>query len=65
MKTKISVLYSGVNFWDEDYSDILYFDTEEEADRFISTIKDRMDVDQIMKTATISWKVEGRNKYHE
>lgn len=65
METKISVLYSGINFWDEAYSDILYFDTEEEADCFISKIKDRMDVDQIIKTSTISWKFEGRNKYHE
>ena len=63
METKISVLYSGVNFWDEAYSDILYFDTEEEADRFISKIKDRMDVDQISKT--IDWKFEGRNKGRE
>ena len=63
MGTKISVLYSGVNFWDEAYSDILYFDTEEEADRFISKIKDRMDVDQISKT--IDWKFEGRNKDRE
>ena len=62
MKTKISVLYSGINFWDEAYSDILYFDTEEEADCFISKIKDRMDVDQIIKTSTISWKFEGRKK---
>ena len=63
MKTKISVLYSGINFWDEAYSDILYFDTEEEADRFISKIKDRMDVDQISKT--IEWKFERRNKERE
>ena len=63
MKTKISVLYSGINFWDEAYSDILYFDTEEEADCFISKIKDRMDVDQISKT--IEWKFEGRNKDRE
>ena len=63
MKTKISVLYSGVNFWDEAYSDILYFDTEEEADRFINKIKDRMDIDQISKT--IEWKFERRNKERE
>ena len=64
-KRSYSVFYNGVNFWDEAYSDILYFDTEEEADRFISKIKDRMDVDQIIKTSTISWKFEGRNKGRE
>lgn len=62
-KRSYSVFYNGVNFWDEAYSDILYFDTEEEADRFISKIKDRMDVDQISKT--IDWKFEGRNKGRE
>lgn len=29
-KRSYSVFYTGVNFWDEAYSDILYFDTEEE-----------------------------------
>lgn len=63
METKsYSVFYAGVNCWDCAYADTLYFDTEEEADRFISKIKDRMDVDQIIKTSTISWKFEGRNK---
>lgn len=57
-----SVFYSGVNFWDEAYSNTLYFDTEEEADRFINKIKNRMDVDKIIKTSTVSWKFEGRNK---
>lgn len=59
---KYYVFYSGVNCWDCAYSDTLSFDTEEEADRFISKIKDRMDVDQITKTINISWKFEGRNK---
>ena len=63
MIKKISVLYSGVNFWDEAYCDVLNFDTEEEANRFINKIKDRMDVDQISKT--IDWKFEGRNKDRE
>ena len=58
METKILVFYAGVNIWD-----VLTFNTEEEADRFINKIKDRMDIDQISKT--IEWKFEGRNKYHE
>ncbi len=63
METKnYSVFYSGVNVWDEAYSNTLYFDTEEEADRFINKIKNRMDVDKIIKTSTVSWKFEGRNK---
>lgn len=57
-----SVFYSGVNVQDEAYSDSLYFDTEEEADRFINKIKDRMDISKIIKTSTISWTFEGRNK---
>ena len=57
-----SVFYSGVNVWDEAYSDSLYFDTEEEADRFINKIKDRMDISKIIKTSTVSWTFEGRNK---
>ena len=56
-----SVFYSGVNVWDEAYSDSLYFDKEEEADRFINKIKDRMDISKIIKTSTISWTFEGRN----
>ena len=51
-----------MNVWDEAYSDSLYFDTEEEADRFINKIKDRMDISKIIKTSTISWTFEGRNK---
>ena len=58
METKILVFYAGVNIWD-----VLTFDTEEEADRFINKIKDRMDIDQISKT--IEWKFERRNKEHE
>ena len=58
METKILVFYAGANIWD-----VLTFDTEEEADRFINKIKDRMDIDQISKT--IEWKFERRNKERE
>lgn len=58
METNILVFYAGVNIWD-----VVKFDTEEEADRFINKIKDRMDIDQISKT--IEWKFEGRNKGRE
>lgn len=58
METNILVFYAGVNIWD-----VVKFDTEEEADRFINKIKDRMDIDQISKT--IEWKFEGRNKDYE
>ena len=58
METNILVFYAGVNVWD-----VIKFDTEEEADRFINKIKDRMDIDQISKT--IEWKFERRNKDHE
>ena len=58
METKILVFYAGVNIWD-----VLTFDTEEEADRFINKIKDRMDIDQISKT--IEWKFERKNKERE
>ena len=58
METNILVFYAGVNIWD-----VIKFDTEEEADRFINKIKDRMDIDQISKT--IEWKFERRNKDHE
>ena len=63
METKIVVYYSGVNYWNESYFEELIFDTDEEADRFINKIKDRMDVNRIIKT--IDWKFEGRNKDHE
>ena len=59
METKIVVYYSGVNYWNESYFEELIFDTDEEADRFINKIKDRMDVNRIIKT--IDWKFEGRN----
>lgn len=59
METKIVVYYSGVNYWNESYFEELLFDTDEEADRFINKIKDRMDVNRIIKT--IDWKFEGRN----
>lgn len=41
----------------------LLFDTEEEADRFIDKLKNRMDVNRIIKT--IDWKFERGNKDHE
>lgn len=58
MEINILVFYAGVNIWD-----VVKFDTEEEADRFINKIKDRMDINQISKT--IEWKFEGRNKDRE
>ena len=58
MEINILVFYTGVNIWD-----VVKFDTEEEADRFINKIKDRMDINQISKT--IEWKFEGRNKDRE
>lgn len=58
METNILVFYAGVNIWD-----VVKFDTEEEADRFINKIKDRMDINQISKT--IEWKFEGRDKDRE
>ena len=60
METKIVVYYGGVNYWNEPYFEELIFDTDEEADRFIGKIKDRMDVNRIIKT--IDWKFEGRDK---
>lgn len=59
METKIVVYYGGINCWNEPYFEELIFDTDEEADRFINKIKDRMDVNRIIKT--IDWKFEGRN----
>lgn len=53
MEMKITVYYAGVNFWNVDYFEELIFDTEEEADRFISKIKNRTDVNRITKT--VSW----------
>lgn len=63
METKIVVYYGGVNYWNEPYFEELIFDTDEEADRFIGKIKDRMDVNRIIKT--IDWKFERENKDHE
>lgn len=59
METKIVVYYGGINYWNEPYFEELIFDTDEEADRFIGKIKDRMDVNRIIKT--IDWKSEERN----
>lgn len=63
METKIVVYYGGINYWNEPYFEELIFDTDEEADRFIGKIKDRMDVNRIIKT--IDWKFERENKNHE
>ena len=63
METKIVVYYAGVNARIGPYFEELIFNTEEEVDRFIGKIKDRMDVNRIIKT--IDWKFEGRNKDHE
>lgn len=63
METKIVVYYGGVNYWNVPYFEELIFDTEEEADHFIDRIKNRMDVNHIIKT--IDWKFEGRKKDYE
>lgn len=60
MESKIVVYYAGVNYWNVPYFEELIFDTDEEADRFINKIKNRMDVNRIIKT--IDLKFEGRNK---
>ena len=60
METKIVVYYTCVNRWNIPCFEELLFDTEEEADRFIDRIKNRMDVNRIIKA--IDWKFEGRNK---
>ena len=59
MELKIVVYYTCVNRWNVPCFEELLFDTEEEADRFINRIKNRMDVNRIIKT--IDWKFEGRN----
>lgn len=59
MGSKITVYYAGTNYWNEPYFEELIFDTEEEADRFINKIKNRMDVNRITKT--IDWKFDRRN----
>lgn len=63
METKIVVYYGGVNYWNEPYFEELIFDTDEEADCFINKLKNRMDVNRIIKT--IDWKFERGNKDHE
>lgn len=60
MESKITVYYGGTNYWNEPYFEELIFDTEEEADCFIDRIKNRMDVNRIIKT--IDWKFDGRTK---
>lgn len=59
MEMKITVYYAGVNFWNVNYFEELIFNTEEEADRFINKIKNRTDVNRIIKT--VDWKFEERN----
>lgn len=59
MELKIVVYYGGVNYWNEPYFEELIFGTEEEANRFINKIKDRIDVNRIIKT--IDWKFDRRN----
>lgn len=63
METKITVYYTCVNRWNVPCFEELLFDTEEEADRFIDKLKNRMDVNRIIKT--IDWKFERGNKDHE
>lgn len=63
MESKIVVYYGGVNYWNEPYFEELIFDTEEEANRFIGKIKNRMDVNRIIKTVDL--KFEGRNKNND
>lgn len=60
MDSKIVVYYTGVNRWTVSYFEELIFDTEEEANRFIGKIKNRMDINRIIKTVDL--KFEGRNK---
>lgn len=60
METKIVVYYTCINRWNVPCFEELLFDTEEEADCFINKIKDRMDVNRIIKT--IDWKFDRRNK---
>lgn len=60
MELKIVVYYTCINRWNVPYFEELIFDTEEEANRFIGKIKNRMDVNRIIKT--IDWKFDRRNK---
>lgn len=63
MELKIVVYYICVNRWNVPCFEELLFDTEEEADCFINKLKNRMDVNRIIKT--IDWKFERGNKDHE
>ena len=60
METKNVVYYTCVNRWNIPCFEELLFDTEEEADRFIDKIKNRMNVTRIIKT--VDWKLKGETK---
>lgn len=60
MELKIVVYYTCVNRWNVPCFEELLFDTEEEADRFIDKIKNRMNVTRIIKT--VDWKLKGETK---
>ena len=63
MELKIVVYYACINRWNVPCFEELLFDTEEEANRFIGKIKNRMNVTRIIKT--VDWKFERGNKDHE
>ena len=63
MELKIVVYYTCINRWNVPCFEELLFDTEEEANRFIGKIKNRMNVTRIIKT--VDWKFERGNKDHE
>ena len=50
MELKIVVYYTCVNRWNVPCFEELLFNTEEEADRCIDRIKNRMNVTRIIKT---------------
>lgn len=60
MELKIVVYYTCVNRWNVPCFEELLFNTEEEADRCIDRIKNRMNVTRIIKT--VDQKFEGRDK---
>ena len=60
MELKIVVYYTCVNRWNVPCFEELLFDTEEETDRFIDKIKNRMNVTRIIKT--VDWKLKGETK---
>ena len=60
MELKIVVYYTCVNRWNVPCFEELLFDTEEEADRFIDKIKNKMNVTRIIKT--VDWKLKGETK---